>query len=244
MKISLITYVPKISKNGTQEFHSIKYILDPFLKSLTQSSTENVEVEVINLDQMLINECLGCSEDLFFTPQDTCRQKDDMNSVYPILRDSDLWFFAISSNLPTLPTKLLNFLDRLEPLFTEDFLEMNGNGKSSSKKKFTGGIFLLGTSFLWDRSVFDELTFQMQSLAVLFNRELKGQILRPHYSAFIEHCENDSTFKEQILKDINYISNSILNSEKIDDSHFQSLNAPIITRDEYIRKFSEVLSII
>jgi len=241
MKISLITYAPQITINGTKKNHSIKFILDPFIKSFGKYNSNENQIELINLDKMLINECLGCSNDLFFVPQEYCRQIDDMNSIYDILRNSDLWFFAIESNSQTPPKKLLNFLDRLEPLFDENFINYE-NRKNSHKSNQS--IFFLGISSLWESSVFDELSFQMQSIAILFNREIKGQILRPHYGAFIEEYNNNNEFQRTILKNIDEIAQSLVNSKPIDESSFHLLNSPVIDRDEYVKKLSEVLSII
>ncbi|HPD32784.1 MAG TPA: hypothetical protein PKV40_00365 [Candidatus Kapabacteria bacterium] len=241
MKMTLITYAPQITINGTKKNHSIKFILDPFIKAFERKNSNQNQIEFLNLDNMVINECLGCSNDLFFIPQEYCRQTDDMNSIYDILRNSDLWFFAIESNSHRPPKKLLNFLDRLEPLFDEDFINYE-NRKNSQKSKQS--IFFVGISSLWESSVFDEVSFQIQSIAILFNREIKGQILRPHYGAFIQECNNNSEFRNTILKKIDEIADGLLCSKPIDESSFQLLNSPVIEREEYAKKFSDVLSII
>ena len=240
MKTSLITYAPEVSTNGTNKSHSIKYILNPFINILESNDKQNT-IEVINLDKMVIKECLGCSDDMFFVPKENCRQIDDMNSVYQILKDSELWFFAIESNSYTPPKKILNFLDRLEPLFNDNLIDFNGNG---TKKKTEGKIFLLAVSSLWENGVFDELSFQIQSLSLLFNREIVGQILRPHYGAFIQNLNVNTDFRDQVFNQINNIATGIINSKKIEESTFQFLNTTVIDRDEYVKKFSEALSII
>lgn len=241
MKISLITYAPEIQINGNKEIHSIKYILDPFIEAFENSSPEHNQIEVINLDRMEIHECLGCSDNLFFVPKDNCRQTDDMNSIYPLLKDSDLWFFAFESNTYTPPKKILNFFDRLEPLFNEDFMEFYGKRKAQKKN---GKIFLLSISALWENGVFDELSFQIQSLALLFHREILGQVLRPHYGAFIEYCNVYPDFHSEVFENIKKIANNIINSQNVEESTLRLLNTPVIERDEYVKRFSEVLSII
>jgi hypothetical protein len=54
----------------------------------------------------------------------------------------------------------------------------------------------------------------------------------------------NTDFRDQVFNQINNIATGIINSKKIEESAFQFLNTTVIDRDEYVKKFSEALSII
>lgn len=233
MKIAFINYCPKIQLNGNHS--SIKDNLNNFLKPFKQAlSTNSNEIYEINLHEMTINACLGCTEDILFEPKPHCTQDDDMNSVYPILREADLWIFAIKQNHIDVPDKIQNFLDRLEPLFNDNIDLQNLHVFDIDKPAETNKkVFLMAFSEHWGKEVFRELSYHIQSTAFLFNREYFGEFLRPHFTPFIEKYNSDNSFANETNSQLNKLAFDLSFGHQIENGYLNYLTRNIISKDEF-----------
>lgn len=231
MEISLINYYPKInSKNNS--IHSIEYILKPLKNTLNSKS--NI-IHIIDVESLNILPCLGCSNDPFFEPKDFCQQKDDMNALYPKLRNSELWIFNISVNSHTIPNQLVNFLDRLEPLFDKDIDILDEVNYPQNHTK-NGSVFLIATSEYYDKSIFNHIIQEIQTIAFVFNRNYLGQYVRPHLESFVQLnlLKNERNFDNNISK----ISTLLLQHSPIQNGVLSEIEMDVINKEEYIKQFA------
>jgi multimeric flavodoxin WrbA len=235
MEICLINFYPKLnSKNNSH--HSIEYILKPFKTSLLKN---NNEVHIIDVESLNIQPCLGCSHDPFFEPKDFCQQIDDMNELYPKLRNSELWVFNISVNSHIIPNQLVNFLDRLEPLFDKEIDILDEiNFPDNSKKK--GSVFLISTSEYFDKSIFNHIIQEIQTIAFVFNRNYLGQFVRPHLESFVQLnlLKNENNFGNNISK----ISELILQHNPVRNGILSEIELDVINKEDYNKQFSSIVS--
>lgn len=74
-------------------------------------------VEVVSLDEVQVNGCLGCNACRFGKP---CVQKDGFNALAPKIRAADLLVFASPLYFWTLSSKLKAFVERFYCLAEED----------------------------------------------------------------------------------------------------------------------------
>lgn len=74
-------------------------------------------VEVVSLDQVQVNGCLGCNACRYGKP---CVQKDGFNALAPKIRAADLLVFASPLYFWTLSSKLKAFIERFYCLAEED----------------------------------------------------------------------------------------------------------------------------
>lgn len=74
-------------------------------------------VEVVSLDQVQVNGCLGCNACRFGKP---CVQKDGFNALAPKIRAADLLVSASPLYFWTLSSKLKAFIERFYCLAEED----------------------------------------------------------------------------------------------------------------------------
>lgn len=74
-------------------------------------------VEVVSLDRVQVNGCLGCNACRFGKP---CVQKDGFNALAPKIRAADLLVFASPLYFWTLSSKLKAFIERFYCLAEED----------------------------------------------------------------------------------------------------------------------------
>lgn len=235
MNICFINYYPKYEKDQDQTHHSIEYFINPLYRLFENQEHKIVQ---INISDLNIKPCVGCSDDPFFVPMDYCRQVDDMNSIYPILNSSDLWFFNIALNNKHLPKQLCNFLDRLEPLFDKDettFINSTNGYKAPNK----GFVFLLSTSEYWGNDIFDELKREIQTVAFLFNREYIGELLRPHLGVYIQKYvyDNFDNFNASIEK----LGASIINNKISTNDNRLDLTKFVIEKEEFESKFAKII---
>lgn len=242
MKIAFINYYPSSnnlhSKGNT---HSLELILRPLKNFLSEL---NVEIEEINLDTLCINPCEGCTQDVNFIPTPDCAHiSDDMNSLYPILRESEIWIFAISLINKSIPKKVYNFIDRLEPLFNSSSdvnLETNLTQLTFDGKN--GKVLLLTTSEHWGKEVFEELSNQIQSVALLFSKKYFGEILRPHFGVFASKLEQDKDFHDYIHTNLSYLAKDLIYKEHISNGYLEKISSQLISKSEFdsqIEKFLE-----
>ncbi len=233
MNILFINYYPTYRLDKDQTHHSIEYFINPLFNFFEQ---QGHTINQINIEELNILPCIGCSHDPFFVPMDYCRQDDDMNRLYPILRSSDFWFFNIVINQKHLPKQLCNFLDRLEPLFDKDesILLSEGNGHKVPNQ---GYVYLLATSEYWGNDVFQELVQEIQTIAFLFNRQYVGELLRPHLGVYVQRyiLPNFTSFNQSINK----LGSSIISNNLSNSINGSDLTQFVIDKDEFENNFAK-----
>ncbi len=74
-------------------------------------------VEKINVRELNMKFCSGC---MYCQSAKKCVQPDDMNGLYPTVRDCDVIVFASPVYYYAVSGQLKTFLDRLNPLYTAD----------------------------------------------------------------------------------------------------------------------------
>lgn len=235
MNISFINYYPKYELDQDQTHHSIEYLINPLSNFFEK---QGHKVHHIDVSGMNILPCVGCSDDPFFVPMDSCRQDDDMNNIYPILNSSEYWFFNVAMNHKHIPKKLCNFLDRLEPLFDKDETAFTSNNNGYNKQD-KGFIYLLSTSEYWGNDVFDELKQEIQTIAFLFNRKYLGDLLRPHLGIYIQKYvfENQESFTTSLEQ----LGAAILNHTTHHLQNGINLTQFVIEKSDFESKFAKII---
>lgn len=154
---------------------TVSRLIKSFIAGLEQSENS---VEIINTASLEINSCRGCTEDYTFESPGRCHQDDDMQELYPKLREADVWIFATPHSKKSYNNSLKIFFDRLEPLFDTVFNLKNGTSNVVTPKQ--SRVLLLATSDDFDIACFDNLIEQVRNMCLLYNREYIGAVLRPH----------------------------------------------------------------
>ncbi|OGU57911.1 MAG: hypothetical protein A2X64_02180 [Ignavibacteria bacterium GWF2_33_9] len=240
MKIAFINCYPQPnSKSGKMGAHSIEMIMHPLIDKLKDYS---VEVEEINLDNLIIKPCEGCTEKIDFIPSIGCDPiNDDMNSLYPILRESDIWIFAISLNHKAIPKKLYDFIDRLEPLFNSMDINLENSLTQLTFNNSKGKIFLLSTSELWGKEVFSDLTQQIQTLALLFSKNYFGEILRPHFGVFVSAMEQNNDFAKMVDDNLSLLAKDLIHSASISNGYLEHISQDLISKKLFDEEIGKIL---
>jgi hypothetical protein len=164
-----------------------------------------------------------------------------MNSLYPILRESEIWIFAISLINKSIPKKVYNFIDRLEPLFNSSENTFEISLTDLTFEKNNGKVFLLSTSEHWSKDVFEEISDQIQSVALLFAKDYFGEILRPHFGIFATKLEQDSEFNESMNLVLSSLAKDIIYSKNISNGYLEKISGDLISKSEFESQIEKIL---
>lgn len=171
MKVIAFNSSPRMDKGNTA------LILTPFLEGMSEAGAE---IELSYTKKLNINPCQGNFICWFKTPG-KCFQKDDMQMLYPKLREADIWVFATPVYVDGITGPMKNLIDRLIPLI-QPYFEMRDDHCRHSLCEGTkhGKVVLVSTCGFWEMDNFDPLLVHMKAACKNMNREFAGALLRPH----------------------------------------------------------------
>jgi multimeric flavodoxin WrbA len=186
MKVVAINSSAQMGKGDTAQ------ILNPFIEGMKEAGAE---VTILYTQKLNIKPCTGIFQCWYKTPG-RCYIDDDMQMLYPKLKEADIWVFAIPVYLE-IPGKMQIFLNRLMPTAGETVVIRNGRMFPTLRKDIAlTKIILVSSCGFWGTDNFSVLLYFMERLTKTLNVEFTAALLRPH--GFIMKEKQD----EQITKDI------------------------------------------
>jgi len=170
MKVLAFNCSPKAEKANTS------LILNPFLKGLGNGGAR---VELFYTRKLKIRPCSGDLHCWFQQPG-TCIHKDDMQSLYPKLREADIWVFGTPVYFDGVSGTMKNLMDRLVPLILP-FVELREGHCAHARREGTkaGKVVLVSNCGFWETDNFDPLLVHMKAFCRTIGREFAGALLRP-----------------------------------------------------------------
>jgi len=170
MKVLAFNCSPKAEKANTA------LILNPFLKGLKSGGAE---VELYYTQKLKVRPCSGDLHCWFQKPG-ICIHKDDMQSLYPKLREADVWVFATPVYFDGVSGTMKNLMDRFVPLILP-FLELRDGHCAHARREGTkaGKVVLVSNCGFWETDNFDPLLVHMKAFCRTIGREFAGALLRP-----------------------------------------------------------------
>jgi multimeric flavodoxin WrbA len=174
MKVLVFNGSPNMDKGNTA------LILGPFVDGMRE---EGAEVELQYVKRLKINPCQGEMNCWLKTPGE-CLQKDDMNAIYPKLRQADVIVFAVPVYVDGMPGPMKTLIDRLIPLI-EPYVELReGHCRHTVPERHKHSkVVLVSTCGFWEMDNFNPLVMHIQAICKNACWEYTGALLRPHSSA-------------------------------------------------------------
>jgi multimeric flavodoxin WrbA len=174
MKVLVFNGSPNMDKGNTA------LILSPFVEGMRE---EGAEVELQYVKRLKINPCQGEMNCWLKTPGE-CLQKDDMNAIYPKLRQADVIVFAVPVYVDGMPSPMKTLIDRLIPLI-EPYVELReGHCRHTVPERHKHSkVVLVSTAGFWEMDNFNPLVMHIQAICKNACWEYTGALLRPHSSA-------------------------------------------------------------
>jgi multimeric flavodoxin WrbA len=171
-----------IALNSSPRMHegNTARILDPFLRGMKEAGCE---VEQFSVRKLTINPCLGCFNCWLRKPGECC-QRDDMDMLYPKLREADILTLATPLYVDGMTGTLKNLLDRLVP-GAEPFIELREDHCRHPKRAGTniGKVVLVSNCGFWEMDNFGPLVAHVEAICRNMGAEFAGALLRPHGEA-------------------------------------------------------------
>ena len=138
------------------------------------------DVEIVYTKRMQINACCG---DFYcwYKTDGQCRQKDDMQGLYPKIREADIWVWATPLYADGMSGSLKMFIDRLIPLLDSKIEMVSGHCRHPLRNGIKRGkVVLVSVCGFWEKDNFDPLVKHVQHICKNAGREYAGSLLRPH----------------------------------------------------------------
>ena len=222
-----MTKVMIINGSARTEKGHTAFILTHFIKGMKKAGAR---VELLYSKNQKILPCTGCFKCWGETIGD-CYINDDMQTIYPKLKETDILVLATPVYIP-LPGTFQNFINRLVPLI-EPLLEFR-NGRTRAKfhddvniSKIVGVI----TGGWWEIENLSIVLKIVEEIALNTSTEFSGAILRPHAYALREETEKN----KEILSTLETIGENLIRDGKIDKEDLQYISQPLVNKEDYLK---------
>ena len=229
-KVVAINGSPRMEKGNTA------MILAPFIQGMTDAGAD---VELFYARRLNVKPCTG-EMDCWYKKAGECIHKDDMQLLYPKLREAEILVLATPVYIP-LPGEMQNIINRLCPLI-EPYLETR---KERTRARFREDvqirrIALVSTGGWWERGNFDTVMRIAKELAEGASVEFAGAVLRPH--AFVMKQEKKLTEDgEAVLNAVKRAGYELVKEGRMDEETLETISRPLISQEELRRRYNEAL---
>jgi len=169
-KVVAINGSPRMEKGNTF------MVLTPFLQGMKEAGAD---VELFYASRLDVEPCTGEFHCWYEKPGE-CYIKDDMELLYPKLREAETLVLATPVYIP-LPGEMQNMINRLCPLIEPMLETREGRTRARFHKDVKiKKIVLVSTSGWWEMGNFDTLERIARELGEDASVEFAGAVLRPH----------------------------------------------------------------
>lgn len=164
--------------NGSPNLHGVTMsLVAPFLEGAREAGAQ---IELLHIKQLKINSCRGDFNCWFKIPGQ-CSQNDDMQMLYPKLREASIWVLASPLYIGGVSGPMKMFLDRIIPLVHPLIEKRNGRSRHPLRNDVKqGGIVLISNCGLWEMENFDSMMAHIKEICEHAGRYFSGALLRPH----------------------------------------------------------------
>ena len=174
MKVLAFNCSPRMDNGNTA------LILNPFLEGMKEVGAE---VELFYTRKLRINPCRGDFICWLKTPGE-CWQKDDMQMLYPKLREAEIYVFGTPVYVDGVSGPMKNLLDRMIPGAQPFFEPRDGHCRHLLREGHKyGKVVLVSNCGFWEMDNFDPLLVHTKAFCKNGAMEFAGALLRPHGEA-------------------------------------------------------------
>ena len=211
-------------------------ILKPFVEGMTDAGCE---VEVHYTKGLKLNPCTGEFQCWWETPGE-CYIKDDMDVLYPKLRDADILILATPVYIP-LPGEMQNVLNRLCPLLKPLLETRQGRTRGRFREDVKiRKVVLVSTGGWWEKGNFGTVVRIAEEIAEDASVEFAGAVLRPH--AFMMKQEGQlSEEGKAVLGAARRAGHELVRDGAISEEALETISRPLIPEDELRRRFNQLV---
>ena len=233
MKVIAFNSSPNMDKGKTS------LILKPFLEGMEEAKAG---VELFYTRKIKINICTG-EINCWFKNPGRCYQKDDMNILYPKLREADILVFASPIYWDNINGPMKNLIDRMAlPLNGIAYEIRNGHSRLNLPKEFKPKkVVLVSSCGLWEMDNFDPALAYFKAFCRTANYEFAGALLRPHANALtrLSNTMESDTGIPDIFEAAKEAGRQLVNHGKVAGEIFNTISKELIPLEDYINSMNQ-----
>lgn len=221
-KVVAINGSPRLEKGNTF------LVLTPFLQGMTDAGAE---VELFYASRLNVEPCTG-EFHCWNEKAGECYIKDDMELLYPKLKEADTLVLATPVYIP-LPGEMQNAINRLCPLIEPVLETREGRTRARFHKDVRiKKIVLVSTSGWWEMGNFDTVVRIARELAEDASVEFAGAVLRPHAYLMKENGEltKDGEAVQEAARRAGY---ELAQEGRMKQESLEKVSRPLISQEEF-----------
>ena len=227
-----MTRVLAINGSASMEKGNTHKMLTAFLEGMKDA---NAQVETVYAKRLKIRPCTG-SFHCWYTKVGECIHSDDMDSLFPKLREADILVLATPVYLH-LPSGIQNFLNRLMPI-VEPVLEFH---EGRTRAKFHDDVkiskmVLISVGGWWEKENLGIVVRIVEDIARDVSVEFSGAILRPHAFLMNENKEKG----EEVLSAAKNAGAQLVREGKISPDTLETISQPLISEEELRERYNKM----
>jgi multimeric flavodoxin WrbA len=226
-----------IAINGSPEMEkgNTAMILTPFIQGMMDAGCDT---EIFYASRLKVKPCT-CGEMYCWDKMPgECCIKDNMQQLYPKLREAELLILATPVYIP-LPGEMQNIINRLCPLL-DPMLEFREGRTRARFRKDVGirKIVLVSTGGWWELGNFGTVVRIVEEIAEDASVEFAGAVLRPH--AHLMKAKGEFTRDgEYILKALRSAGSELLKEGGMTKETLDKISRPLISQEELWRRYEK-----
>lgn len=226
MHVLVINGSPRMKRGGTAA------LIDVFIEGVKEAGAQS---EVIHLQKLNINPCLGCFSCWLKTPG-KCVQNDDMTELLPKIGATDVLVLATPVYVDGMTSTLKAMLDRTLPLL-EPFFEIRDDHCRHPRREISKPkkIVLLSVSGFTELDNFDPLVQHIQALAKNMGGEYAGALLRP-IGATLPTLKQMGIEVDDVFTAARQAGIEIVREGRISDETMKTVSRELVSRESYVKQ--------
>ena len=212
-------------------------ILTSFIQGMMDAGSK---VELFYARRLKVKPCTCGEMYCWHKKPGECCIKDDMQLLYPQLREADILILATPVYIP-LPGEMQNFINRLCPLI-EPFLETReGRTRARFRKQVKiRKIVLVSTGGWWEKANFETVVRLTEELAKVASVEFSGAVLRPH--AFLMKEKGKLTKDgETVLNTVKRAGYELIEKGRMNRETLEAISRPLVFEEELRCRYNDEL---
>ncbi len=225
--------IKAVAINGSprMERGSTAMILNPFIDGMTDAGSH---VELFYASRLKVKPC-ACGTMYCWTQMPgECCIKDEMQVLYPKLKDADILVLATPVYIP-LPGDMQDIINRLCPLLDPVLDFRKGRTRAIFRKDVnTRAIVLVSTSGWWEKGNFGTVVRIVKELAEDTSAKFGGAVLRPHVD-FMKRGEELTQDGIAILNAVRKAGYELIKEGEMKRETLAAISRPLISRTEFWR---------
>ncbi len=209
---------------------STALILNPFLEGIRSAGGD---VDLFYTGKLDIKPCsgdMGC----WLKHPGECVIKDDMQKLYPLLREADAIVFASPIYNSSITSTLKSLIDRMLPI-GQPFIEIKDghtyqpNPEETKEKK----VVLASSCSYWEMDSFDPLLLWMRAFCRSWSMTYAGALLRPHGEA-LQFMMNMGAPVNDVLQAAREAGRQLVEQGEMPEETLMRVGRPLLPQEMYI----------